>query len=390
MTNSRPEVGEKKKILIVDDVARNIQILGNILSSNGYQIAYAQNGRQALKITNTQNFDLILLDIMMPEMDGYEVCKHLKKSEQTASVPVIFLTAKADMESIVKGFETGGQDYITKPFNSSELIARVKTQIQLQDQKLQLEKNNIELENKVRERTKQLQQANSLLEKLDKTKSDFLSIISHELRTPLNGIIGLANLLGETEVDTSQNEYIEHLKKVSERLVQFSDMALLITSLKIKKYQPDFLSVSVNHLIQSAIKKFLKENNADIDINYYSNDEKPLIFADSDLIRQSIILILENSYKYSGKNSPIDINVKRNEQHLSVEIQDYGPGFSPLALNRIFELFGAGDVSHIEGSGLSLAAVKLIIDMHNGSIEALNSDDAGAVIRMKFPLNSMN
>ncbi len=390
MADNGTEIKEQKKILIVDDVARNIQILGNILSSNGYQIAYAQNGRQALKITSTQNFDLILLDIMMPEMDGYEVCKLLKKSETTSSIPIIFLTAKADMESIVKGFETGGQDYITKPFNSSELIARVKTQIQLQDQKLQLKKNNLELENKVRERTKQLQQANSLLEKLDKTKSDFLSIISHELRTPLNGIIGLTNLLGDTKVDSSQNEYIEHLRNVSERLVRFSDMALLITSLKIKKYQPDFLSVSVNHLINSAIKKFLKENNADINVNYFSNDEKLLIFADADLIRQSIILMLENSYKYSGKNSPIDIVVKNNENTLSIEIKDYGPGFSSLALTRIFELFGAGDVSHIEGTGLSLAAVKLIIDMHNGNIEALNSDDAGAIIRMKFPTNNLN
>jgi len=390
MADSGTELKEQKKILIVDDVARNIQILGNILSNNGYQIAYAQNGRQALKITNTQNFDLILLDIMMPEMDGYEVCKHLKNSNITASIPIIFLTAKADMESIVKGFETGGQDYITKPFNSAELIARVKTQIQLQDQKLQLKKYNMELESKVRERTKELQQANSLLEKLDKTKSDFLSIISHELRTPLNGIIGLTNLLGDTKVDSSQNEYIEHLKNVSERLVRFSDMALLITSLKIKKYQPDFLSVSVDHLINSAIKKFLKENNADIKINYSANVEQLLIFADSDLIRQSIILILENSYKYSGKNSPIDIFVENHENNLSIEVKDYGPGFSKLALNRIFELFGAGDVSHIEGSGLSLAAVKLIIDMHNGIIEASNSKEAGAIIRMKFPTNNVN
>lgn len=390
MADNGIEPKEQKKILIVDDVARNIQILGNILSSNGYQIAYAQNGRQALKITNTQNFDLILLDIMMPEMDGYEVCKHLKNSDITSSIPIIFLTAKADMESIVKGFETGGQDYITKPFNSAELIARVKTQIQLQDQKLQLKKNNMELESKVRERTKQLQQANSLLEKLDKTKSDFLSIISHELRTPLNGIIGLTNLLGDTKVDSSQNEYIEHLKNVSERLVRFSDMALLITSLKIKKYQPDFLSVSLDHLIKSAIKKFLKENNADININYSYMDKKLLIFADSDLIRQSIILILENSYKYSGKNSPIDIIVKNYENTLIIEVKDYGPGFSDLALNRIFELFGAGDVSHIEGTGLSLAAVKLIIDMHNGIIEASNSEDAGAIIRIKFPTNIGN
>ncbi|PLX09611.1 MAG: hypothetical protein C0598_11835 [Marinilabiliales bacterium] len=390
MTDNHINLSEQRKILIVDDVARNIQILGNILSSNGYQIAYAQNGKQALKITSSQMFDLILLDIMMPDMDGYEVCKYLKKNKETNSIPIIFLTAKADMDSIVKGFEIGGQDYITKPFNSAELLARVKTQIQLQVQKKQLKEANIVLEKEVQERTKQLQKANLLLEKLDKTKSDFLSIISHELRTPLNGIIGLTNLLSDTKVDKSQTEYIDHLKDVSERLVRFSDMALLITSLKIKKYQPDFLAVSVKHLIESAIKKYEKSKKSKLIINYNSDDDNTLVFADADLIRQSIILIIENSFKYAGEDLPLDINVRNSENKVVIEIQDNGPGFSELALNRIFELFGAGDILHIEGSGLSLAAVKLIMEMHNGSIEAKNSENGGAILSLVFFTNNQN
>jgi len=372
-------------ILIVDDVARNIQILGNILSTNGFQIAYAQSGKQALNIANMQEFDLILLDIMMPEMDGYEVCEKLKADKKTAQIPIIFLTAKADMDSIVKGFEIGGQDYITKPFNSAELLARVNTHILIKEQKIQLKEANNVLEQKVEERTIQLKKANTILERFDRTKSDFLSIISHELRTPLNGVIGLTNLIDDTPLNKNQQEYINHLKEVSERLVRFSDIALLITSLKIDKYLPDFLSVSVNHLVESAIEEYksLHEEN-EIVIKSFENEKRPLIFADSDLIRQSCILIIENAAKYASVERPLDISVLTNDSKVIIEFKDYGPGFSDEAVDNLFELFGAGDVLHIEGSGLSLAAVNLIMSIHNGKVEAVNGKGSGAIVRLCF------
>lgn len=374
-------------ILIVDDVARNIQILGNILSSNGFQIAYAQSGKQALSIAKMQKFDLILLDIMMPEMDGYEVCEKLKSNKKTSEIPIIFLTAKADMDSIVKGFETGGQDYITKPFNSAELLARVKTHILLKEQKILLKQTNEILEQKVEERTSQLKRANTLLEKFDRTKSDFLSIISHELRTPLNGVIGLTKLLDDSPLDESQQEYINHLKEVSERLVRFSDVALLITSLKINKYQPDFLSVSINHLVESGIKEFKHlHEDSNLIINFSNNETKPLIFADSDLVRQCCILIIENAAKFAGEERPLDISVITTETKVTIEFKDYGPGFSEDAVNHLFELFGAGDILHIEGSGLSLAAVNLIMNMHNGRVEGVNGEESGAVVKLHFDL----
>lgn len=382
---------EKKKsahkILIVDDVARNIQILGNILSSNGFQIAYAQSGKEALRITTKQDFDLILLDIMMPEMNGYDVCKKLKEDKETAEVPIIFLTAKADMDSIIKGFETGGQDYITKPFNSAELLARVNTHILLREQKKQLKQINKTLEQKVEERTAQLKKANKLLEKLDHTKNDFLSIISHELRTPLNGVIGLTDLLDNTPMAKSQQEYVNNLKEVSERLVRFSDLALLITSLKIEKYQPDFLPVSANHLVESGITEFNDLNKkTGLKIRFSPNKEKPLIFADSDLIRQCCILIVENAAKFAGEDRPLDISVLTSTTRVTIEIKDYGPGFTNEALENLFELFSTGDMLHVEGTGLSLAAVKLIMEMHSGKVEALNNEEAGAIIKLHFDL----
>lgn len=122
---------ERFKILIVDDISKNIQMVASILKKKGYQMAFAQNGKAALEHTKSVDFDLILLDIMMPEMDGYEVCERLKRDPETKGIPVIFLTAKTDVESVIRGFEIGAEDYVTKPFNASELMARVKSHLEL-------------------------------------------------------------------------------------------------------------------------------------------------------------------------------------------------------------------------------------------------------------------
>ena len=135
-----------QNILIVDDNIKNIQVLGNILRESNYEIAVALNGKEALDWVRSDNFDLILLDIMMPEMDGYEVCKEIKKNEKFIEVPIIFLTAKTETESVIKGFETGAVDYVTKPFNSAELLARVKTHIELKNAKDTLVKAKNQLE----------------------------------------------------------------------------------------------------------------------------------------------------------------------------------------------------------------------------------------------------
>jgi phosphoserine phosphatase RsbU/P len=118
-------------ILIVDDVSRNIQVLGSILRQEGYAISFAMSGSQALEMVLREPYDLILLDVMMPEMDGFEVCRKLARMPESAGIPVIFLTAKTDREDIVKGFQAGAMDYVIKPFNSTELLARVRTHLEL-------------------------------------------------------------------------------------------------------------------------------------------------------------------------------------------------------------------------------------------------------------------
>jgi len=372
---------ESEKILIVDDISKNIQILGNILSQKDYHIAYAQSGNEALKICKTQSFDLILLDIMMPGMDGFEVCTKLKSDAKTQDIPIIFLTAKADMESIVKGFEVGGQEYITKPFNSAELLARVQTHLLLRKQKQELMHMNNHLEDLVKERTLQLEKANQKLGELDQAKSNFLALISHEIRTPLNGIIGLTQLLNQTNIDSSQQEYLEYLTEVSSRLVKFSDIAMLITHLKANNYSPDILPVSLNHLIETSINSYQKQNSyTTIVIDYQKPDKQTLVLADSELMVIGFTMLMENVERFGGMGAQLNIHTTTEPGKINIHFSDNGPGFTKQAMEHIFQLFSAGDILHHEGSGLSLAALKLILELQTGNIQIANKETGGAEV----------
>ena len=287
------------------------------------------------------------------------------------------------MDSIIKGFETGAQDYITKPFNAKELLARVHTHILIREQKKELEKANETLEEKVKERTRQLNEANKLLSNLDRTKSEFLSIISHELRTPLSGIIGLTHLMNQSTMDKEQAQYLNYLKIVSKRLVKFSDLALLITSLKVSKYDLDLLPVSANHIAESAIEE-LKDEEQDISrINFQKNNSSPLILAESELIRKALIMVLENALKFSDEDEPVNLTLDASDGKVIFTVTDYGPGFSEEAKNKLFHVFSTGDIEHHEGKGLSLAATKLIMDAHSGKIQ-INNLKEGAEVSLIF------
>jgi two-component system sensor histidine kinase/response regulator len=377
----------KHKILIVDDIPKNIQILGNILSKENYQIGYAQNGEQALSIIHHQEFDLILLDIMMPGIDGFDVCKRLKENPQTSEIPVVFITAKADMNSIVKGFAVGGQDYITKPFNTSELLARVDTHIRLHEQKIALTELNEKLEEKVRERTIQLEEAYKRLNQLEKAKTDFLNIVSHELRTPLNGINGLTTLLNLTELTEEQKEYIHYLEDVALRLSRFSETALLITELKAHPEKPDFLPTQIKFVVEAAIHQFEQKNTGRYHAIYFDLDDHSLMLSvNTSLLKKSLEMLLDNACKFSGPQVDIHLTAQASDDRLFLTCEDNGPGFNKKALESLFELFAAGDVLHEEGTGLSLAAIKLIMDYHQGKIEVENKEDGGARVRLIFPL----
>lgn len=373
-------------ILVVDDNPRNIQIVGKILTEHQYKIAYATSGSRALELAKQHDFDLILLDIMMPEMDGYEVCLLLKSNVKTCEVPIIFLTAKIDPESIVKGFEAGANDYVTKPFNAAELIARVKTQLELSLRRKELDRLNKDLELIVKERTRQLEDANARLTRLEKSKSDFLSIMGHELRTPLNALAGLNNLMQSTPLDEEQREFLLGMEEASGRLARFSEMALLITALQSNDQQAERFPLIVSVLFEMALRELhyaIQEKS--IQVKLADEVDRLLVMGDAELIRRCLVILIENAVNHLPAEGIIELKAFQTEPNrVCLQVCDNGSGFS----DEMLDLFQAGhqtDWKTVKVSGsLSLTAVKLIMSAHGGDMAVKNRPEGGAQICLLF------
>lgn len=218
------ESTNRPTVLVVDDNRLNIDLLVEILK-NDYQLLVALNGERALEIVQDTLPDIILLDIMMPNMNGYDVCKRLKSDPRTEKIPVIFITAKTQTEDEALGLALGAVDYITKPVNPAIVLARIKTHLALYNQ-------NLELEAKVRRRTFELEKSKEKANEASRAKSAFLANISHELRTPLNHIMGLSSLLLEMDSDRERLELIQPINNGAIQLTELFDQLLALTSLE--------------------------------------------------------------------------------------------------------------------------------------------------------------
>jgi len=382
---------KKFSILMVDDNPKNLQLLGTTLRNEGYQVEFATNGRIALNWVNKKNFDLILLDIMMPEMSGYEVCEQIRKIEAYNDVPIVFLTAKTEKESVVYGFKLGAQDYITKPFDTAELLARVRTHLELRYHKLELININKHLEELVEERTRELnilnqrlQKANEELRTLDKAKSEFLHIIAHEIRTPLNGIKGSIDIIKELNEHNSFGSLFSILEESVNRLERFSLFALKITQLQTGKYELDLQPIALNSLVQQILQKFREAiQKKQLKITVHLSKEL-FITADWELINTCFSAIIDNAVKFTHSSGNIMIEGEEGENHILVKITDEGPGFSEKAMQNLFKLFSPGERHINENEGIDLAMAKLIMDAHKGEIQ-INNYSGGAVVSLIFP-----
>ncbi|HUX58345.1 MAG TPA: response regulator [Bacteroidales bacterium] len=395
MTSQLISQSSEPAILIVDDNPQNLQVLGKILQENKYEIEFAINGEAALVWLKKRQFDLILLDINMPGMNGFEVCRKIRSNPVMNNVPVIFLSADTDRESILKGFEFGAQDYVSKPFDSRELLARVRTHLALKNSHEKLEKLNKSLEEKVAERTQQLKESNEKLEAtniklfdLDRAKTDFLNLISHEIRTPLNGISGPLKLLKEPVSASEIGELVEILDMSVKRLERFSLNALLITRLKIKQFEIRKDKIHLSNLINEVLKEE-KEKFQARNIHVKRNDEITLglISGEAELIKKCISNILDNAVRFSPDNSTIEIDTYVEEQTIICEINDNGKGFATGTIDRVFELFTTGDECKDNSIGIGLPIAKMIMEGHGGSIIVGNNSGGGASVKLLFQTN---
>lgn len=379
-------------ILIVDDTPENIDILVEILEDFGKKVAIS--GADALETAwEWDPPDLILLDIMMPEMNGYEVCERLRANEKTRNVPVIFLTSKTEKDDIVKGFEVGGQDYITKPFDARELMERVKTQLELKTQREILKNMNEVLEEKVQKRTAQLNESNLQLEKannklvvLDDAKNKFLNLISHEIRTPLNGIVGSAYFLNDMIEDPGLKEFVGMLVESVDRLDKFSQKALDITQMQTLGNEMEKAELNINPIIETLMenKKDDAENKQLTITRMLVNEDS--IFGIENFITKAIDELLSNAIKFSHEKSTIDIKTHIENGKFKLSVSDTGEIIPLEKIEEIVKPFGLANDHYDTHIGLGLSYVQSTLDIHDALIE-IDSSEEKTVITLVFNLD---
>lgn len=388
------KVSKSPKILIVDDNPRNIEVVASLLSGYNYSIEFAMSGEQAMEWVEKTSFDLILMDIMMPGINGYEACLEIKKKPSYKDIPVIFLTAKTDTESLAKAFEAGGVDYVSKPFRSVELLARVATHIELKQKRVELNELNLSLEKKVRERTRKLEEANRKLsvalkdlKELDTTKTDFLHMVSHELRTPLNGILSGLELLKMHEFPEEIKEYLEILDASTRRLEKFSYQALNISELQTRGARSlKMETFPLSGFLKTLLTGYRKSNHLEAgSLSFHSQAEGVKIKADRSYLQKAFAIILENAFEYSGGQWPVTILLEKAKGKLICTIHDRGTGFPDSMLKESMLSFSPG-VRHTDRkTGLNLHFVQMIMRLFKGSLQLSNDQEGGATVRLIFP-----
>ena len=389
---------KKSQVLIVDDIPSNLNFLSEVLHVEGIGVLLATGGADALEIARYKRPDLILLDIAMPVMDGYEVCAGLKADTLTRDIPVIYLTARTEPEDILRGFESGAVDYILKPFNAAELIARVKTHLELKKTTAELRTINSRLEEEVRQRTTEIRKANSDLtianqklgkayedlSNLDKAKDEFIRHINHELRTPLQGIHGFTLIMEEIVESPEQKEYIQAINSLVKRLVKLSELSLLFTEIKAKNYQVTLKPLSLKTTVVHVLELF-KKDRAKIIVVPEIPDENIFVRADHRLLNTCLELILDNALKYSPEKGEVRIRIFHGDSLAGIEVSDNGPGFSTKAMESLYDLFAADNLKYSShGFGIGLATAKIILDTLSAKLEINNLPEGGALVRMIF------
>lgn len=358
-------------ILIVDDSPQDIQYIGSILKNEGYSIAYAQNGNDALKKIEKTKFDLILLDVIMPSMDGFTVCSKIKEYPQYKEVPIIFLTA--DTENIIKGFEIGGVDYVTKPFKGAELLARVRNQFHLQKSQMELINMNTKLEKLVQERTKKLEEA---LHELDV----FFYRASHDLRSPLANLNGI-NYLFELEVkDPVALEYHQITKQVVGNLLELNSSIIQVGNIRAHKINKTNIELYV--FIQNILGNNPIFNKNKVSLNFKN---QVILHSDSYFIEIIVYEILKNAFQYSFPETlHIQVEVKEDENNFSILIKDNGVGIREDVISMIFRMFFKGN-ERSKGYGLGLYKAKLCADALRANIICKSKLKEGTCFEIEIP-----
>ncbi len=364
---------KNSKVLMVDDTPANIDVLRKVLINEGYQLFFANNGEKAIKIANQALPDLILLDVMMPGINGFEVCRNLKQNDVTRDIPIIFLTAKNQPEDVKEGFEIGAADYIYKPFRHEEVCVRVRNHLQ------------------TCVLMRQMEEARIAANVANQSKSVFLANMSHELRTPLNGILGYTQIFQFDELlNNEQKQGIEVIHQCGQYLLTLINDILDLSRIEtgqMKLYPKDF---HLEILLQNIIEIFkIQAKQKQLTLNYQQIGKFPYaVHGDEKRLRQIIINLLSNAVKFT-KQGWINIKVEYCDNKIRLQVTDTGSGIASEEIYKIFQPFEQlGEVFYKpEGSGLGLSITKTLVEMMEGKLYATSILEQGSIFStiLKLP-----
>ena len=363
------------KILIVDDVMSNVLLLKVLLTNEKFAIATASNGRQALEQVEKENPDLVLLDVMMPDMSGFEVAQHLKSNPNTADIPIIFLTALNSTADIVKGFQVGANDFISKPFNKEELIIRVTHQISL-----------VAAKRLILSKTEELQRTIAGRDKL-------YSVIAHDLRSPMGSIKMVLNMLilnlPSEKIGAEMYELLTMANQTTEDVFSLLDNLLKWTKSQIGKLNVVYQDVDLVEVTDGVIEIFSMVASLKKIRIREMKPEKMMVNADIDMLKTVVRNLLSNAIKFSKENSEVLVKMEEVDGMAVVSVQDYGCGISEEGQTKLLHTdthFSTFGTNNEEGSGLGLLLCKDFVVKNGGKLWFTSKEGEGSIFSFSIPV----
>lgn len=360
------------KVLVVDDVPTNVMLVQAILKKEGYTILTTDGGAKALRIAQEKHPNLILLDIMMPEMDGYEVLQHLKSNPETNDIPVIIMSALSDMQSIVKGYQLGAIEYVTKPFQREELVKRVAHRYEL----FSIKRIKRELEDTI------------------ESRDTLYSVIAHDLRSPLGSLKMMNNailmMVDKKQVSDEVFEMLQMMNKTSEEIFQLLDNLLKWAKNRLNKQSIYKQTVDINGIINSTAQLFIPmATPKNIHITIENMDSELMGAIDIDMVKTIVRNLLSNAIKFSYENGNIILSSKTEGDFVIVSVQDAGKGIKKedqdklLKQNTHFTTYGTNNE---KGSGLGLMLCKDFIEQHGGKLWFESEEGKGTTFHFSLKI----
>ncbi len=372
-------------IMIVDDTPANLKLLEDMLHQQGNQVRSFPLGRLALAAAIKRPPDLILLDVNMPEMNGYEVCESLKSNGELAGIPVIFLSALTDLDTKVRAFQAGAADYISKPFQIQEVHARVETHLKLHQLQEKLRLQNERLEEAVAARTRELAEAVGRLAILDRSKSDFLNLISHEFRTPLHGLLGVSDLIMEDSAPTEENQELRMLfQRSRRRILSILEDALLLAQIDVNGEQFRPTPVSLNAVLSRAIMMTHEFALARRVAVIPTPTVLQYVLGDEDLLVRALHALIETAVKFSHTGGSVRLSCDAASGSSFVIIESQGLVIPAPALGSFFDLFSTGPaITQGEDLGLGPPVASRILSLFGALVNVVNLNPPG----MRFTIS---